>query len=101
VGTNSGLVLLKNTSNVRTGLLTAAQLANIHGTYKPGRRVRFLGFGEPDPGQLRPGTLGTIRMVDDLGTVHVDWDSGVRLGCVVCRVDSRRTDRLELLDDAR
>jgi hypothetical protein len=82
-------------------VLTSAQLANIRATYKPRQRVRFLGFGEPDPGRLTPGSLGTIRFVDDLGTVHVDWDNGMRLGCVVGQVGSRRRDRLEVLDEAK
>lgn len=45
--------------------------------YAKGDRVRFLGFGEPDPySRLRVGTEGTVATVDDLGTVHVDWDDG-------------------------
>ena len=32
--------------------------------------------------RLNPGTLGTVSFVDDLGTVHVDWDSGATLGLV-------------------
>jgi len=31
---------------------------------------------------LRPGDEGTVNLVDDLGTVHVHWDSGSRLGLV-------------------
>jgi hypothetical protein len=82
-------------------MLPPAQLASIRATYKPGRRVRFLGFGEPDPVRLEPGTLGTIRFIDDLGTAHVVWDNGMRLGCVVAQVGSRRPDRLEVLDCER
>jgi hypothetical protein len=34
--------------------------------YAKGDRVRFLGFGEPDPyGGLRVGTEGTVSIVDD------------------------------------
>lgn len=29
---------------------------------------------------LMPGDEGTISFVDDAGTVHVNWDSGSRLG---------------------
>lgn len=50
---------------------------------EPGDRVEFLGFGEPDPySTLQPGTRGTVAFVDDLGTVHVNWDDGRRLGLV-------------------
>ena len=27
-----------------------------------------------------PGTVGTVRTVDDAGTLHVDWDNGRRIG---------------------
>ena len=50
---------------------------------KPGDRVEFLGFGNPDPySTLEPGTMGTVTVVDDAGTVHVAWDSGSKLGLV-------------------
>lgn len=29
-----------------------------------------------------PGTLGTVRLVDSLGTVHVRWDTGHKLGLI-------------------
>lgn len=28
------------------------------------------------------GSLGTVRTVDDAGTIHVDWDCGRRLGVI-------------------
>ncbi|MDU3748377.1 MAG: DUF4314 domain-containing protein [Cutibacterium avidum] len=31
---------------------------------------------------MRPGVLGTVAFVDDLGTVHVDWDTGSNLGLI-------------------
>ncbi len=31
---------------------------------------------------LEPGDRGTVTGVDDVGTVHVAWDSGSRLGLV-------------------
>jgi Domain of unknown function (DUF4314) len=80
-------------------MLTPEQLAHIRTTYMPGRRVRLLGLGEPDRRRLEPGLLGTIRSVDDLGTVHVHWDNGMRLGCIVIQTGSEQPDRLEVLDD--
>lgn len=32
--------------------------------------------------RLTPGDQGTVRLVDSMGTVHVDWDSGSKLGLV-------------------
>lgn len=46
-----------------------------------GRRVR-LAFCA-DPWSPPPaGTLGTVTSVDDVGTVHVAWDNGSRLGLI-------------------
>lgn len=74
------------------------ELEAIRARYWPGRRVRFLAFGELDRSGLRPGTTGTVRRVDDIGTVHVDWDDGMTLGCVVTPVDGEREDRIEPID---
>lgn len=30
--------------------------------------------------KIPTGTLGTVSMVDDAGTVHVNWDNGSTLG---------------------
>lgn len=78
-------------------MLTPNELARLRTTYHPGRRVRFLAFGEPDRSDLPVGTEGTVRRVDDFGTVHVDWDNGSRLGCVVIGVGDERADRIEPL----
>jgi uncharacterized protein DUF4314 len=36
-------------------------------------------------------------MVDDIGTVHVDWDDGGRLGMVVAPPPGERPDQIELV----
>ena len=33
-----------------------------------------------DPRPVEPGTKGTVRIVDDMGTIHVNWDCGSSLG---------------------
>lgn len=45
------------------------------------QRVRLIRCSDPYT-RLRPGTEGTVRMVDDLGTIHVQWDDGSTLGLV-------------------
>ena len=35
-----------------------------------------------DPRPIPPGTRGTVVHVDDIGTVHCDFDNGRRLGLV-------------------
>ena len=49
--------------------------------YPPGTRIQ-LDFMGDDPRPIPPGTKGTVRHVDDIGTVHCDFDNGRRLGLV-------------------
>ena len=49
--------------------------------YPPGARVRLVGHNDPYS-DLAPGTEGTVRRVDSLGTIHVDWDNGSQLGMI-------------------
>ena len=47
--------------------------------YKPGMRVKLTQMiGEE--ALLPVGTLGTVFVVDDCGTVHCHWDNGSSLG---------------------
>ena len=50
-------------------------------TYPPGTRIELDYMGD-DPRPIPPGTKGTVRIVDDMGTVHCDFDNGSRLGLV-------------------
>lgn len=50
---------------------------------KTGDRVELVALGADETfTRLEVGSRGTVGHVDDLGTVHVVWDSGVRLGLV-------------------
>lgn len=44
-----------------------------------GKRVRLIRCTDPYT-ELRPGDEGTVRRVDDIGTVHIKWDNGSSLG---------------------
>ena len=57
-----------------------------------GDRIRLINMDDPYS-PVEPGTEGTVRMVDDLGTVHVNWDNGRTLGVVP------DVDEYELIDD--
>ena len=48
--------------------------------YPAGTRVRLHYMN--DARAVEPGEEGTVRIVDDMGTIHVDWDNGRRLGLV-------------------
>lgn len=49
--------------------------------YPPGTRIELDYMGD-DPRPIAPGTKGTVRIVDDMGTVHCDFDNGRRLDLV-------------------
>ena len=46
-----------------------------------GGRIRLISCDDPYT-QLKPGTRGVITLVDGLGTVHVTWDDGSRIGLI-------------------
>lgn len=49
--------------------------------YPAGTRI-VLDFMGDDPHPIAPGTMGTVRIVDDMGTVHCTFDNGRRLGLI-------------------
>jgi len=44
-----------------------------------GKRLRLVVCTDEHT-RLEPGTEGTARFVDAIGTLHVDWDGGSKLG---------------------
>lgn len=49
--------------------------------YLSGTRVELVRMDDPYT-KLKIGTTGTVISVDDIGTIHVNWDSGSCLGIV-------------------
>ena len=47
--------------------------------YPAGCRVELVSMNDPYA-RLKPGDQGTVVAVDDIGTVHIDWDNGSGLG---------------------
>lgn len=47
-----------------------------------GDRVRLL-YTNDIFTRLQPGAEGTVMLIDVMGTIHVNWDSGSSLGLVV------------------
>jgi len=47
--------------------------------YPSGTRVELVCMDDPYT-KLMPGDKGTVSFVDDIGTVHVNWDCGSSLG---------------------
>ena len=50
-------------------------------TYVPGTRIELDCMGD-DPRPIAPGTKGTVKLVDDIGTVHCIFDNGRCLGLI-------------------
>lgn len=49
--------------------------------YPSGTRIVLNSMGN-DPRPIESGTRGTVAVVDDIGTVHCDFDNGRRLGLI-------------------
>lgn len=49
--------------------------------HSEGSRVQLVTLNDPYS-KLKPGECGVLRLIDSLGTYHVEWDSGSGLGLV-------------------
>ena len=54
-------------------------LDQLKAEYTSGVRVRLVSLDDPYV-NIPIGTKGTVRNVDDIGTIHVHWDTGHHLG---------------------
>lgn len=61
--------------------ISKEQLLQLRKKYMPGTRVELLIMNDPYS-SLSKGATGTVISVDDIGTIHVSWDSGSSLGIV-------------------
>ena len=60
--------------------LPMEKLQELRNRFPKGARVRLISMD--DPQSPPPGTEGEVIMTDDIGTVHVAWDTGSTLGAV-------------------
>jgi len=62
--------------------ISDATLKSLRKRYPAGARVELVRMDDPYNTKLVPGCKGTVKSVDDAGTIHVAWDCGSSLGVV-------------------
>ncbi len=62
-----------------TGFPNKDIVERIKREYPKGTRVELVSMNDPYD-SIPEGTKGTVRVVDDIGTIHVSWDNGSGLG---------------------
>ena len=63
------------------GFLSQKQVEKIKEQYPVGTRIELIHMDDPYS-PIKPGTQGTVDSVDDVGTLHMQWDNGRTLGIV-------------------
>lgn len=66
-------------------MIDREEVQRIKEQYPQGTRVE-LDYMD-DANAVESGTKGTVAFVDDIGTIHVQWDNGRKMG-VCLEVDS-------------
>jgi hypothetical protein len=62
--------------------------------YTPGTRVMLIRMSDPYA-TLQQGDYGTVICVDDIGSIHVNWDRGSTLGVVFGEDECKRIEENE------
>lgn len=69
--------------------------------YPEGTRIALVHMG-PDPySKLQPGDRGTVKCVDDMGTIFVRWDCGSGLGLAYGEDSCRKLTEEELAEEQK
>ena len=71
-------------------ILRPDTLQRLRDGFPRGCRVELVRMDDPQAPPI--GTLGTVIGVDDVGTIHVNWDNGSGLGVAFGEDDCRRID---------
>ena len=66
--------------------------------YPSGTRIVLSSMGD-DPNPIESGARGTVKFVDDIGTVHCDFDNGRSLGLIDGEDDFRALTEQELNEE--
>ena len=63
------------------GFPSRAVVESLRRQYPAGTRVALVSMNDPYT-KLQAGDEGAVIAVDDIGTIHIQWDSGSTLGAV-------------------
>lgn len=66
--------------------------------YPKGTRIMLISMGD-DPRPIGPNTKSTVKCVDDIGTVHCQFDDGRSLGLIPNEDSFRKLTEEELLEE--
>lgn len=61
--------------------ITKELIEHLRSKYPEGTRIKLDHMDDPYS-PVPPGTMGTLKFIDDVGTFHMNWDNGRTLGLV-------------------
>lgn len=67
--------------------------------YPPGTRIELINMDDPYS-PIQPGTRGSVAAVDDIGTIHMNWDNGRTLGLVPGEDSFRKLTQEEIEEES-
>ena len=68
--------------NKRTKNLTNEEIQNIKEKYIAGTKIELIEMYD-NTNPVPKGTKGIVDFVDDIGTIHMKWETGSSLGLIV------------------
>lgn len=75
----------------RKGIPTQKEIENLKKEYPKGCRVELVYMNDPYV-KIPEGTKGNVTSVDDIGTIHVHWDTGHHLGIAYLEDECRKVE---------
>lgn len=76
---------------MRYGFPSKETVDRLRRQYPKGTHVELISMNDPYT-KLKPGDRGTVSMVDDIGTIFVNWDCGSSLGVAYGEDHIRKID---------
>lgn len=73
---------------------------SIRRQYPPGTRIELISMDDPYS-KLEPGDRATVTGVDDIATVHCNWDSGSSLGLAYSEDRFRKLTEQEIAEEQK